>query len=120
MSLSATAVKRGTGRAPLMSFSTITMRRRAKLEGKVPKARRSRPQGPAREEGRADGAQGRQTAHEKEPVTRLSLSTKIYGGEGGIRTPGPLQVNGFQDRRDRPLRHLSKGCGYYSIIPPSE
>ena len=31
-----------------------------------------------------------------------------YGGEGGIRTPGPLRVNGFQDRRDRPLRHLSK------------
>ena len=30
------------------------------------------------------------------------------GGERGIRTPGPLRVNGFQDRRDRPLRHLSK------------
>ena len=29
------------------------------------------------------------------------------GGERGIRTPGPLRINGFQDRRDRPLRHLS-------------
>ncbi len=31
----------------------------------------------------------------------------IIGGERGIRTPGPLQVNGFQDRRNRPLCHLS-------------
>jgi hypothetical protein len=30
-------------------------------------------------------------------------------GEGGIRTPGSLQINGFQDRRDRPLCHLSFG-----------
>ena len=28
-------------------------------------------------------------------------------GERGIRTPGPLTVNGFQDRRVRPLCHLS-------------
>ena len=27
--------------------------------------------------------------------------------QGGIRTPGTLQYNGFQDRRDRPLCHLS-------------
>ena len=30
------------------------------------------------------------------------------GGERGIRTPGTSQYNGFQDRRDRPLCHLSK------------
>ncbi len=30
-------------------------------------------------------------------------------GEGGIRTPGASQLNGFQDRRNRPLCHLSKG-----------
>ena len=30
-------------------------------------------------------------------------------GERGIRTPGPLTVNGFQDRRIRPLCHLSVG-----------
>ncbi len=37
--------------------------------------------------------------------------TKVKGfsGERGIRTPGPLQVNGFQDRRNRPLCHLSGG-----------
>ena len=29
------------------------------------------------------------------------------GGEGGIRTPGTFQFNGFQDRRIRPLCHLS-------------
>lgn len=30
-----------------------------------------------------------------------------FCGERGIRTPGPLTVNGFQDRRIRPLCHLS-------------
>ena len=34
----------------------------------------------------------------------LSVSN---GGELGIRTPGPFQVNGFQDRRFRPLSQLS-------------
>ncbi len=33
---------------------------------------------------------------------------KTYGGERGIRTPGPVTVNGFQDRRFRPLSHLSE------------
>lgn len=33
-------------------------------------------------------------------------------GERGIRTPGPVKVNGFQDRRDRPLCHLSS-------VPPN-
>jgi hypothetical protein len=32
-----------------------------------------------------------------------------FGGERGIRTPGPVTVNGFQDRRNRPLCHLSEG-----------
>ncbi len=32
---------------------------------------------------------------------------KLVGGERGIRTPGPVTVNGFQDRRIRPLCHLS-------------
>ena len=35
------------------------------------------------------------------------LIFSVYCGEGGIRTPGPVTVNGFQDRRDRPLCHLS-------------
>jgi hypothetical protein len=30
-------------------------------------------------------------------------------GERGIRTPGGLTLNGFQDRRNRPLCHLSGG-----------
>lgn len=33
----------------------------------------------------------------------------LGGGERGIRTPGPVTVNGFQDRRNRPLCHLSGG-----------
>ncbi len=28
-------------------------------------------------------------------------------GKRGIRTPGPVKVSGFQDRRIRPLCHLS-------------
>ncbi len=31
----------------------------------------------------------------------------LFCGERGIRTPGPVTVNGFQDRRNRPLCHLS-------------
>ncbi len=29
------------------------------------------------------------------------------GGEGGIRTPGTLLYDGFQDRCNRPLCHFS-------------
>src|SRR5690606_20318156 len=35
------------------------------------------------------------------------LSMKLFGGERGIRTPEPVTVNGFQDRRIRPLCQLS-------------
>ena len=31
----------------------------------------------------------------------------IFGGERGIRTPGPVTVNSFQDCRNRPLCHFS-------------
>ena len=41
-------------------------------------------------------------------VLRKTLIFKVYCGERGIRTPGTSQFNGFQDRRDRPLRHLSR------------
>ena len=36
------------------------------------------------------------------------LIISIYCGETGIRTPGTSRYNGFQDRRNRPLCHLSK------------
>ena len=36
------------------------------------------------------------------------LIFSVYCGETGIRTPGASQHNGFQDRRNRPLCHLSK------------
>ena len=35
------------------------------------------------------------------------LASEFKRGEEGIRTPGPFLVNGFQDRRNRPLCHLS-------------
>ena len=36
-------------------------------------------------------------------------------GERGIRTPGTSQFNGFQDRRNRPLCHLSLGQ-FHSLL----
>ena len=36
------------------------------------------------------------------------LIFSIGSGETGIRTPGTSRYNGFQDRRNRPLCHLSK------------
>ncbi len=40
------------------------------------------------------------------PVAEL-LGPVLSGGEGGIRTHGPFQDNGFRDRPIRPLSHLS-------------
>ena len=37
-----------------------------------------------------------------------SQAASVFSGERGIRTPGTSQYNGFQDRRNRPLCHLSK------------
>src|SRR3569832_631917 len=50
--------------------------------------------------------------HGTDPITshrarRSAAWVFDNGGEGGIRTPGPMRVNGFQDRRFRPLSHLS-------------
>jgi hypothetical protein len=44
----------------------------------------------------------------KQCVCGLHTSFELFSsGERGIRTPGPVTVNGFQDRRIRPLCHLS-------------
>ena len=40
------------------------------------------------------------------PATKAGFN---LSGEGGIRTPGPVTVNSFQDCRNRPLCHLSIG-----------
>ena len=37
----------------------------------------------------------------------MNLYFSFFCGERGIRTPGASQLNGFQDRRNRPLCHLS-------------
>ena len=46
-----------------------------------------------------------------------TLTIKVYCGERGIRTPGTLQYNGFQDRRIRPLCHFSGGKSSKILIP---
>lgn len=42
------------------------------------------------------------------------LANSSFSGERGIRTPGPVKINGFQDRRIRPLCHLSKVECYFA------
>lgn len=38
----------------------------------------------------------------------ILIKDEFFGGETGIRTLGRLPFNGFQDRRNRPLCHLSR------------
>ena len=45
------------------------------------------------------------------PLCLCAFSQFLIGGERGIRTPGTLRYNGFQDRRIRPLCHLSFWVG---------
>jgi hypothetical protein len=45
--------------------------------------------------------------HKSTVYSVLNDFDMIPSGERGIRTPGPVTVNGFQDRRIRPLCHLS-------------
>ena len=40
-------------------------------------------------------------------VVFLAVNTKIAGGESEIRTHGGSHHDGFQDRSDKPLWHLS-------------
>ena len=48
------------------------------------------------------------TTLSKKPDELSLIRFRWFCGKRGIRTPEPFQVNGFQDRRDRPLRHLSE------------
>ena len=50
--------------------------------------------------------------HEKSPAQSAEL--QFVCGERGIRTPGPVKINGFQDRRIRPLCHLSNVEFYFA------
>lgn len=40
-------------------------------------------------------------------IFRKTLIIKVDCGERGIRTPGTSRYDGFQDRCNRPLYHLS-------------
>ena len=41
-------------------------------------------------------------------IDAVASISELCGGEGGIRTPGRSPFNGFQDRRFKPLSHLSR------------
>ncbi len=43
----------------------------------------------------------------KKNVCKKSILQTSICGETGIRTPGTFRYNGFQDRRIKPLCHLS-------------
>ena len=45
----------------------------------------------------------------KKPTTKVA---GFFCGERGIRTPGGVTLNSFQDCRIRPLCHFSNGCKY--------
>ena len=49
--------------------------------------------------------------HKKRKQPFLIVS---FCGESGIRTPGPVTVNSFQDCRNRPLCQLSSGLQMYN------
>ena len=53
------------------------------------------------------GKSGKQKSLKMLVFQAFVMNYNDSGGERGIRTPGPLTVNGFQDRRNRPLCHLS-------------
>ena len=49
--------------------------------------------------------------------SKRALLNKMFCGERGIRTPGGVTLNGFQDHRIRPLCHLSgKLLIFFKII----
>ena len=50
--------------------------------------------------------------------SRKCLIYSLSCGERGIRTPGTSQFNGFQDRRNRPLCHLSYSIGLRISMQP--
>ena len=47
---------------------------------------------------------------------QVQLHLVFKSGERGIRTPGGVTLNGFQDRRIRPLCHFSNGCKYTALF----
>ena len=49
------------------------------------------------------------------PVSDKCLKFRMRCGERDSN-PGTLQYNGFQDRRDRPLRHLPNKCLFLSFV----
>ena len=48
-----------------------------------------------------------------------STAFVLHGGRRGIRTPETFRFNGFQDRRDRPLRHPSTALSREKTVQAS-
>tara|TARA_Y100001935_G_scaffold216372_1_gene188131 strand:- start:386 stop:616 length:231 start_codon:yes stop_codon:yes gene_type:complete len=52
----------------------------------------------------------------KRKSSSRNCEMSFFGGERGIRTPGGVTLNGFQDRRIRPLCHFSAAKVQYFLI----
>ncbi len=50
----------------------------------------------------------------------ISNTCLCYGGGGGIRTPGPVTVNSFQDCRNRPLCQPSGAKVHFELYLPKK
>ena len=62
------------------------------------------------------GKCGEENFNKKQNPLIISRFIFDYCGERGIRTPGPVTVNSFQDYRNRPLCHLSRNSGYTVVF----
>ena len=83
---------------PSLLFTNFTRANRSLYFGLCPRASRLRDASASRHPAAVAGARA---------STLESLSLFVQRERGGIRTPGGFHLNGFQDRRDRPLRHPS-------------
>jgi hypothetical protein len=53
---------------------------------------------------------------ENHRISGVLIPFRIFiSGERGIRTPGPVTVNSFQDCRNRPLCHFSNKSGIVTL-----
>jgi hypothetical protein len=61
----------------------------------------------------------RSSYQRKIPAELAGIDT-LTGGELGIRTPGGVTLNGFQDRRNRPLCQLSGAKVHFELYSPKK
>ena len=97
---------------PSLLFTNFTRANRSLYFGLCPRASRLRDASASRHPAAVAGARASTLESlslfvQRERGAGSCLLPVPVGGRRGIRTPGGFHLNGFQDRRDRPLRHPS-------------